>query len=72
MKRQFADDPMMSELHAIREKHYQQTKSAPAKEDNGLYCSPLDTPKGLGRGYYFHSAIPRSIMWPQDSGVLSL
>ena len=34
MKRQFTDDPMMSELHAIREKHYQQTKSAPATKRN--------------------------------------
>ena len=36
MKRQFADDPMMSELHAIREKHYQKTKAAPATERNRL------------------------------------
>lgn len=35
MKRQFANDLMMTELHAIREKYYQQTKSAPAKKDNG-------------------------------------
>ena len=34
MKRAFANDPMMSELHAIREKHYQQTKSAPATKRN--------------------------------------
>jgi len=34
MKRQFADDPMMSELHAIREKHYQQTKAAPITKRN--------------------------------------
>ena len=34
MKRQFANDPMMSELHDIREKHYQQTKSAPATKRN--------------------------------------
>lgn len=27
---------MMSELHAIRQKHYQQTKSAPAPERNRL------------------------------------
>ena len=30
MKREFADDPMMSELHDIREKHYQQTASTSA------------------------------------------
>ena len=34
VKRAFADDPMMNELHAIREKHYQQTKSAPATRRN--------------------------------------
>ena len=34
MKRQFANDSMMSELHAIREKHYQQTQSAPATKRN--------------------------------------
>ena len=34
MKRQSADDPMMSELHAIREKHDQQTKSTPATTRN--------------------------------------
>ena len=34
MKRQFADDPMMSELHTIREKHDQQTKSALATKRN--------------------------------------
>ena len=33
-KEQFADDPMMSELHAIREKHYQKTKSARATKRN--------------------------------------
>jgi len=36
MKRAFVDDPMMSELHDIREKHDQQTKSAPATERNRL------------------------------------
>ena len=36
MKRQFANDPMMSELHDIREKHYQKTKRAPATERNRL------------------------------------
>ena len=35
MKKQFADDSMMSELHAIREKHYRQTKSAPRTKHNG-------------------------------------
>ena len=34
MKRQCADDAMMNELHAIREKHDQQTKSAPATKRN--------------------------------------
>ena len=34
MKRQFADDPMMSELHAIREKHDQQIESAPTTKRN--------------------------------------
>ena len=34
MKREFANDAMMSELHAIREKHYQQTKSSPATKRN--------------------------------------
>lgn len=28
------NDPMMRELHAIRAKHYQQTKSAPATKRN--------------------------------------
>jgi hypothetical protein len=36
MKRAFADDPLMSELHAIREKHYQQTKATPATDRNRL------------------------------------
>ena len=36
MKREFTNDSMMSELHAIREKHYQQTKPAPATERNRL------------------------------------
>ncbi len=36
MKREFANDPMMSELHDIREKHYQKTKAAPATERNRL------------------------------------
>lgn len=34
MKREFANDSMMSELHAIREQHDQQTKSAPATKRN--------------------------------------
>ena len=34
MKRRFVDDPMMNELHAIREKHYQQSKAAPATKRN--------------------------------------
>ena len=41
MKRQFASDPMMSELHAIREKHYQQTTSALATKRNGKGNQPL-------------------------------
>ena len=36
MNREFAHDPMMSELHDIREKHCQQTKRAPATERNRL------------------------------------
>ncbi len=34
MRREFVDDPMMSELHEIREKHYQEAKSSPARERN--------------------------------------
>ena len=34
IKRTFADDPMMSELHDIREKHYQATRSVPATKRN--------------------------------------
>ena len=36
MNRAFAHDPMMSELHDIRETHYQQIKRAPATERNRL------------------------------------
>lgn len=35
-KREFVEDPMMSELHAIREKHSQQVKPTPATERNRL------------------------------------
>jgi hypothetical protein len=31
-KEEFADDPMMKELHEIREKHYLQTKNLSVKE----------------------------------------
>ncbi len=31
MRREFADDPMMGELHKIREKHYRQTTSSRGK-----------------------------------------
>ena len=34
MKREFAHDSMMSELHDIREKHYQATRSAPSTKRN--------------------------------------
>jgi len=34
--REFADDPMMRELHTIREKHSQEAKSTPATEHNRL------------------------------------
>ena len=36
MSRAFANHPMMRELHAIREKHDQQTQSAPTTERNQL------------------------------------
>jgi len=32
MKDEFADDPMMKELHLIREKHYEETKNLSFKE----------------------------------------
>ena len=36
MNREFANDPMMKELHAIREEHSRSTKAAPATERNRL------------------------------------
>lgn len=32
MKKIFTDDPMMSELHAIREEHYLKSKALPLSE----------------------------------------